>query len=76
MTVTIASPIEEIPRDLNIYSPRLLKGQTLTFSFLPSHTHAGQILTTISNCGLIVKDITTKEVDLEDIFVRLTAKSP
>ena len=73
MTVTIATAVFKIPEALKPFAPCLLDKQTLRFSFLPSHTPAGQILASITESGLVIKDVKTKEVDLEDIFLRLTS---
>lgn len=73
MTVTITTTVSKIPEALKPFAPCLLDKQTLRFSFLPSHTPAGQILASITESGLVIKDVKTKEVDLEDIFLRLTS---
>ncbi len=73
MTVTITTTVSKIPEALKPFAPCLLDKQTLRFSFLPSHTPAGQVLASITESGLVIKDVKTKEVDLEDIFLRLTS---
>lgn len=44
--------------------------------FPPSRVQMGAILEAIKNGGLGIRDISTRDTDLEDIFVTLTAKSP
>jgi ABC-2 type transport system ATP-binding protein len=36
------------------------------------HLNAGQVLAILQSCGLTVEDVTTREADLEDVFVQLT----
>jgi ABC-2 type transport system ATP-binding protein len=48
----------------------------LTFRYPPSRTHSGEILTAVENAGLKITDISTRETDLEDIFLRLTRDAP
>jgi ABC-2 type transport system ATP-binding protein len=36
------------------------------------HLNAGQVLAILQGCGLTVEDVTTREADLEDVFVQLT----
>jgi ABC-2 type transport system ATP-binding protein len=37
--------------------------------------NAGEVLTTIQGLGLGILDVTTKEADLEDVFLRLTSSA-
>jgi ABC-2 type transport system ATP-binding protein len=36
------------------------------------HLNAGQVLAILQSCGLTIEDVTTREADLEDVFVQLT----
>ena len=72
MSVSLASGIETIPEPLKKFNVSLVVPNKLVFSYPPSNTDSGQILATLSEAGLMVKDISTKEAELEEIFVHLT----
>jgi len=72
MTVELSAPVTEIPDALDHYSPQLDAPDCLTVSFAPSKTPAREVLRDIEASGLSVHDFSTKDSDLEDIFIRLT----
>ena len=72
MSLTLSSPITETPAALKAYDPVLDNPTRLTLSFKPSTTPARKVLADVENAGLEVRDFSTKDADLEDIFIRLT----
>ena len=72
LTVSLSSPLDTIPAALAPYSPTGGGTDSLTLSFAPSKTPARKVLADIEACGLKVRDFSTKDSDLEDIFIRLT----
>ena len=72
MTVELSAPVTEIPDALDHYSPQLDAPDCLTVSFAPSKTPAREVLRDIEASGLSVRDFSTEDSDLEDIFIRLT----
>ncbi len=72
LKVTLSEPVGEIPDALDAYSPTLGEPDCLTVSFAPSKTPAREVLRDIEASGLVVRDFSTKDSDLEDIFIRLT----
>jgi len=72
MTVSLSAPVKEIPDVLDHYSPQLDAPDCLTVSFAPSKTPAREVLRDIEASGLSVRDFSTEDSDLEDIFIRLT----
>jgi ABC-2 type transport system ATP-binding protein len=46
----------------------------LVFHYPPSRIHCGEILTALRDAGLTVIDLTTREAELEDIFLQLTSQ--
>jgi ABC-2 type transport system ATP-binding protein len=72
LKVTLSKPVSEIPKALAPYNPSLGEPDCLTVSFAPSKTPARKVLTDIEAAGLVVQDFSTKDTDLEDIFIRLT----
>ncbi len=62
--------------------PDTISGQkrtdgTLTFTYQSGVTPADQILSLVRDAGIVIKDVTTQEADLEDVFLSLTSsRSP
>ena len=74
MTITLADDLAEVPVSLRRFDVVLRETRHLVFHYAPSAVHSGQILTAIQEAGLSIADITTRETDLEDIFLRLTRR--
>ena len=75
MTVTLDREITEVPAGLKPYNVEFKTGHELKFSYPPSKTHSGKILETLSTAGLGIVDLTTREAELEDIFLSLTGST-
>ncbi len=54
----------------------LENGRDILVRFPPSQVRMGAILDAVKGAGLQVQDLSTRDTDLEDIFVTLTARSP
>nr|WP_298100228.1 ABC transporter ATP-binding protein [uncultured Shinella sp.] len=77
MTVELAEPIAAIPDALSPYGLVLSgEGTRLTYEFVSSGERTGisSLLSALSQCGLRVKDISTEQSSLEDIFVELVGE--
>ncbi|MCB5199997.1 ABC-2 type transport system ATP-binding protein [Loktanella sp. DSM 29012] len=46
---------------------------TLAFTYQSSKTPAGQIIDTVRNAGVTIRDVTSEQPDLEDVFLSLTS---
>jgi ABC-2 type transport system ATP-binding protein len=62
-----------VPAALAAYQPALSPPSTLVFRYPPSRIDGGEILAAVTAAGLTVADVTTKETELEDIFLSLTS---
>ena len=74
MTVELAEPITAIPDALTPYGLTLgEEGHRLVYEFDSSGERTGisSLLSALSQCGLRVRDISTEQSSLEDIFVEL-----
>ncbi|MBB5040671.1 ABC transporter ATP-binding protein [Shinella fusca] len=74
MTVELAEPITAIPDALAPYGLTLgEEGHRLVYEFDSSGERTGisSLLSALSQCGLRVRDISTEQSSLEDIFVEL-----
>ncbi|MCR6499711.1 ABC transporter ATP-binding protein [Shinella sp. CPCC 101442] len=77
MTVELAEPITAVPDALSPYGLTLSdEGTRLTYEFDSSGERTGisSLLSALSQCGLRVKDISTEQSSLEDIFVELVGE--
>ncbi|CCW18027.1 ABC transporter, ATP-binding protein [Sphingobium indicum BiD32] len=47
--------------------------RTLTITYLKDRANAGQVLSAVQASGLAIVDVVTRDPDLEDVFLKLTA---
>ena len=73
MTFTLDRDVEAVPAALAEYHTELTGPRRLTVQSPPSRVHSGQILAAVQEAGLGIVDISTRETELEDIFLRLTS---
>jgi ABC-2 type transport system ATP-binding protein len=71
LLVTLSESIAHIPPALSVYAAELLNPFVLKLRFMPSKTHGIDVLQHIASAGLVVKDFSTQEPDLETIFRHL-----
>jgi ABC-2 type transport system ATP-binding protein len=50
----------------------LLEGNRISLTYDRDQVSAGQMLNHVQEMGFTVEDVTTREADLEDVFVQLT----
>lgn len=72
LTITVDRPLDAIPDVLAPFSVELVGPKRLMFQYPPSRVHAGEILSAVAESGLQVIEVTTRETELEDIFLKLT----
>lgn len=69
---TLAAPLMEVPASLADLQASARDGK-LVVKYQPSKAQMDEILARVHAAGLAIRDISTKEVDLEDLFVSLTS---
>jgi len=70
--VTVDRDIDTIP-DLPCFEKTERKGdRTIVITFDKSKVNAGEVLTALQGTGLGIVDVSTREADLEDVFLNLT----
>ncbi|MFO0109364.1 MAG: ABC transporter ATP-binding protein [Alphaproteobacteria bacterium] len=74
ITFTLTAPLSEIPASLADLTPSLREGK-LAVQYQPSRANMDAILTRVREAGLMIKDVSTEEADLEDIFRSLTKRA-
>ena len=72
VVITPAQPLAIIPPALQSYSCVIDDEKRLVISFKPSQHTIQDILDAVRAAGISVNDLTTREADLEDIFLKLT----
>ena len=74
VTVTIDRDLEEIPQNMQAHGWKMTGERQLSLVYKPSQNAIGQILMAVQVNGIGIVDLSTKETDLEDIFLQLTAR--
>ena len=75
LAVTVAEAIIAVPESLARFNVELVRPGRLVFHYPPSKIDSGEILLALRDAGLTVTDLTTREAELEDIFLQLTRQS-
>ncbi len=74
VTVTIAEDIDALPPGLAGFDAEFLGLGRIAIRYRPSETQFSAILAAIADSGLTIVDLSTKEGDLEEIFLELTSR--
>ncbi|MES2984388.1 MAG: ABC transporter ATP-binding protein [Pseudomonadota bacterium] len=69
---TLNTPLTEVPPAFADMQAEVIGGK-LVVKYQPSTSHMDDILARLSKAGLGIRDISTKEVELEDLFISLTS---
>ena len=70
--VTVDQDIERLP-DASCFEKIELKGErTLAVTYRKDKVNAGEVLTALQRDGFGIVDVSTREADLEDVFLNLT----
>ncbi|MXO86643.1 ATP-binding cassette domain-containing protein [Altererythrobacter aurantiacus] len=73
VVVTADSDIATTPQDAAFSKVEQTTPRTLEITYDKDRTSAGQVLARLQEKGVVVEDVTTREADLEDVFVSLTS---
>lgn len=72
MSVTLVQPIATLPPELAALGLTLVAPDRLALRYTPSRTELGNVFGAIAAQGLTIRDVSSQEADLEDIFLQLT----
>lgn len=72
--ITLEKDLLHVPESLKAYAAELKDSRTLVMRYQPSRDHMGALLALLANEKIGVLDLTTREADLEDIFIQLTSQ--
>ena len=71
--VTVDEDVGELPSDPAFHKSEKTGERSIAITFDKSEVSAGQVLARLQEQGFTVEDVTTREADLEDVFVQLTS---
>ena len=72
LTIVLNQPITTVPAPLAALGYTLQGHGKLGLRYAPSRTQLGELLAAITAQGLAIRDLSSRETDLEDIFLQLT----
>ena len=75
LIVTIDKDISQVPDSLSVYKVELRNRRKLVFHVPPREIPVENVLSAIRKENFSIQDLTTKESDLEDIFLMLTQEA-
>jgi ABC-2 type transport system ATP-binding protein len=67
--------LSELPVSLKDFNANLVNPARIGFFYSPKETNPTQFIEAMKKTGIGITDITTKESDLEDVFLQITKKS-
>ena len=75
LVIVSAEDMAEVPAGLDDFETELRGPRRLAIRYLRSQTEIGQLLDVVRDAGVTIRDLTTEESDLEDIFLHLTGST-
>ncbi len=72
VAVTVAGELSAVPAHEAFARAELTGERSLEIAYDKDRLNAGQVLAILQQQGLRIEDVTTREADLEDVFVQLT----
>lgn len=70
--VTVDRDLDEVPVHPSFEKIELTAGRILTITYMKNRANAGDVLAAVQKGGLGIVDVSTREPDLEDVFLHLT----
>ncbi|MFM5918534.1 MAG: ABC transporter ATP-binding protein [Novosphingobium sp.] len=75
VVVTVDNPLAECPVHPAFLKCEKVGDQVLEITYDKDKSNAGEVLSLVQAQGLGIVDVTTREADLEDVFVHLTSQA-
>ena len=75
VVVTFDRDIASVPVDDTFQNVSLIDERTLEITYRKDRTNAGQVLASLTADGLGIVDVSTRDPDLEDVFLSLISAS-
>ena len=73
VVVTFDRDIAKVPVDDSFHNVSLVDERTIEITYRKDRTNAGQVLASLTSEGLTIVDVSTRDPDLEDVFLSLTS---
>ena len=73
VVVTFDRDITEVPTDDRFQDIALIDARTVQITYRKDQANAGQVLTALAADGLSIVDVSTRDPDLEDVFLSLVS---
>jgi len=73
VVVTFDGDVARVPVNAAFENVSLIDERTLEIKYRKDRTNAGQVLASLTAEGLTIVDVSTRDPDLEDVFLSLTA---
>ena len=74
VAVTVDADIDGCLRDPRFHKCETVGERVIEITFDKSEMTAGQVLAQVQKQGFVIDDVSTREADLEDVFVQLTSQ--
>lgn len=75
VAVTVDNDVTEPPSDPRFRKCESVGERVIEITFDKSEMTAGQVLAQVQQQGFVIDDVSTREADLEDVFVQLTGEA-
>ncbi len=75
VSVTVDRDVDELPVDPRFHKCEAAGERVIEITFDKSEMTAGQVLAKVQEQGFAIEDVSTREADLEDVFVQLTGSA-
>ena len=75
VAVTLDKPVGECPAHPAILKCEMTGENVLEITYDKDRSNAGEVLSLVQAMGFGIIDVTTREADLEDVFVSLTSEA-
>ena len=75
VSITVERDVTEAPASEAFIRSEKTGERTIEVTYDKSRVTAGQVLGLVRDQGFVIEDVTTREADLEDVFVQLTSEA-
>jgi len=72
LSLSLVRPVSSLPPTLAALGMKLDNPSRIVFPYKPSRAQVGEVLAAVAQAGLAIRDVSSEETGLEDIFLRLT----
>ncbi len=76
MVFHFSAPVEDIPEALQKFAAQKEGRNAIMIRYSPREHSAGEVIAAVQQTGLEIADLTTRQGDLEDIFMQMTSARP